>query len=145
MFLFYLAHLLLRLDKEAKPAVKTWRRIEVSTAVSMKISVLRVVELCSLVDVNQRFRGHTASVTRAMNPYYTAQQPRRQKSSTSSLPGIRTTATALSERSLVSEFLLHLQLPRSEPHDIMACGLYSVLRNKGNQFKHKTVHFDVCR
>jgi hypothetical protein len=41
-------------------------RLEVLTAVSMKISVFWVVALCSLVDVNQRFRGHTASVIRAM-------------------------------------------------------------------------------
>jgi hypothetical protein len=34
---------------------------EVFTTVSMKNSVFRVVALCSLVDVNQRFRGHTAS------------------------------------------------------------------------------------
>jgi hypothetical protein len=33
----------------------------------MKISVFWVVALCSLVDVNKRFRGHTASVIKAMN------------------------------------------------------------------------------
>jgi hypothetical protein len=33
----------------------------------MKISVFWVVALCSLVDVNQRFGGHTASIIRAMN------------------------------------------------------------------------------
>jgi hypothetical protein len=33
----------------------------------MKISVFWVVALCSLVDVNQRFGGHTASVIRAMS------------------------------------------------------------------------------
>jgi hypothetical protein len=32
----------------------------------MKISVFWVVALCSLVDVYQRFRGHTASVIRAI-------------------------------------------------------------------------------
>jgi hypothetical protein len=42
-------------------------RLEVLTAVSMKISVFWVIALCSLVDVNQRFRGHTASIIRAMN------------------------------------------------------------------------------
>ncbi|KDR11377.1 hypothetical protein L798_14897, partial [Zootermopsis nevadensis] len=42
-------------------------RLEVLTAMSMKISVFWVVALCSLVDVNQRFRGHTASVIRAMS------------------------------------------------------------------------------
>jgi hypothetical protein len=33
----------------------------------MKISVFWVVALSSLVDVNQRFRGHTASIIRAMS------------------------------------------------------------------------------
>jgi hypothetical protein len=32
----------------------------------MKISVFWVIALCSLVDVNQRFRGHTASIIKAM-------------------------------------------------------------------------------
>jgi hypothetical protein len=33
----------------------------------MVISVFWVLALCSLVDVYQRFRGHTASVIRAMS------------------------------------------------------------------------------
>jgi hypothetical protein len=45
---------------------------EVFTAVSMKNSVFWVVALFSLVDVNQRFRGHTASIIRAMKRWLTS-------------------------------------------------------------------------
>jgi hypothetical protein len=103
-------------------------RFQVLTEASMKMAVFWVIAQCSLVEVYRRFRGADVGSSKHLRivgiflPDYTAQQPRRQPSSESSideLVGMDKCSNIHSTRSLHSSLWGFIKIAWSRPYKVL--------------------------
>jgi hypothetical protein len=104
-------------------------RFEILTTASMKMAVFWVVALYSLVEVYRRFRGAAlmvgaASTSQTSVNFYTAQQPRRQRSSCSCMTSHLTPPVSSKYYNIASVFKNRLYGSYDEPVSLLQQLLY---------------------